>query len=83
MFDEMKSMDITYKLDRKLPSGTKGGVGEGGNSQVNVAILLDASGSMKEKVDGQVKMELAKESIQRFVAELPEGTQVSLRVLWP
>lgn len=80
LVDEMKNLDITYKLDRKMPNKASEGVDEGENSQVNVAILLDASGSMKEKVDGQVKMELAKESIERFVSELPEGTQVSLRV---
>lgn len=80
LIDEMKNMDMTHTFNRKMPSGTSGGLDEGENNQVNVAILLDASGSMKEKVDGQVKMELAKESIQRFVAELPEGTQVSLRV---
>ena len=48
--------------------------------QVNVAILLDASGSMNEKVSGGVKMDLAKQAIQQFAADLPEGTNVSLRV---
>ncbi|PTM59847.1 VWA domain-containing protein [Desmospora activa] len=46
----------------------------------NVVILLDASGSMKEKVDGGVKMDLAKRAVTRFASQLPEGTNVSLQV---
>lgn len=80
LIDEMKNLDVTHTFDRKMPKRGNGESDGGESSQVNVVILLDASGSMKEKVSGQVKMELAKESIQRFVSELPEGTQVSLRV---
>jgi len=45
-----------------------------------VQVLLDASGSMAGKLDGQTKMSLAKEAIADFVANLPENTHVSLRV---
>ena len=76
----MKNLDMTYTLDRELPSGVKGETGKAGGKQVNVAILLDASGSMNEKVSGGVKMDLAKQAIQQFAADLPEGTNVSLRV---
>ena len=46
----------------------------------NVSILLDASGSMAQKVGGKTKMELAKEAINEFLSSMPEGAQVSLRV---
>ena len=47
---------------------------------LNVMILLDASGSMKEEVAGKVKMQAAKESIQQFVESLPESAQVGIRI---
>lgn len=46
----------------------------------NVSILLDASGSMAQKVGGKTKMELAKEAINEFLSSMPEGANVSLRV---
>ncbi|RFU63106.1 VWA domain-containing protein [Peribacillus glennii] len=46
----------------------------------NIAILLDASGSMAQKVGGKSKMELAKKAIDDFVASMPEGSNVMLRV---
>ncbi|PTM54763.1 Ca-activated chloride channel family protein [Desmospora activa DSM 45169] len=48
--------------------------------EVNVVILLDASGSMAEKVDGGQKMDLAKSSIKDFVSNMPKGANVSLQV---
>jgi Ca-activated chloride channel family protein len=47
---------------------------------LNVEILLDASGSMNGKIGGKTKMELAKESITEFASSLPEGANVALRV---
>lgn len=49
-------------------------------TSLHVQVLLDASGSMAGRLDGQTKMSLAKEAIKEFVSELPEGAQVSLRV---
>ena len=46
----------------------------------NVVVLLDASGSMRGKLDGKVKIDLAKEAIQKFVSKLPQGVRVSLKV---
>ncbi|MGC8227990.1 vWA domain-containing protein [Pseudobacillus badius] len=48
--------------------------------QQNVVMLMDASGSMKAKVPGGVKMDLAKAAIEEFAAGLPKGTAVSLLV---
>ncbi|WP_203289869.1 VWA domain-containing protein [Metabacillus sp. cB07] len=46
----------------------------------NISILLDASGSMAQKIGGQTKMDLAKKAVNDFVASMPEGANVSLRV---
>ena len=46
----------------------------------NIAILLDASGSMAQQVGGKTKMELAKDAVNQFLASMPEGANVSLRV---
>ncbi|MET3730250.1 Ca-activated chloride channel family protein [Fictibacillus halophilus] len=47
---------------------------------LNVEIILDASGSMGGKIGNKTKMELAKESIKEFASNLPEGANVALRV---
>lgn len=48
--------------------------------KVNVAILLDASGSMNANVPGGNKMKLAKTSLKSFSESLPKNTNVSLSV---
>jgi Ca-activated chloride channel homolog len=47
---------------------------------LNVEIILDASGSMAQSTGGKVKMDAAKDSITDFVNQLPEGAKVGLRV---
>ncbi|WP_240794349.1 VWA domain-containing protein [Bacillus sp. BHET2] len=47
---------------------------------LNVEIILDASGSMAQDVGGTTKMDAAKEEIKKFVESLPEGTKIGLRV---
>lgn len=54
--------------------------GETVNGTANIAILLDASGSMAQKISGTTKMKQAKEAINNFVASMPEASNVSLRV---
>ncbi|ASK62859.1 hypothetical protein CFK37_12220 [Virgibacillus phasianinus] len=46
----------------------------------NIAILVDSSGSMGQKIAGYTKMELAKNAVNEFVASMPEGSNVMLRV---
>lgn len=48
--------------------------------QLNVEIILDASGSMGNFIDGKTMMDIAKESITEFAASLPEGANIALRV---
>lgn len=46
----------------------------------NVEIILDSSGSMAATVGNKSRMKLAKESILNFVKDLPEESNVGLRV---
>jgi Ca-activated chloride channel homolog len=48
--------------------------------QLNVEIILDASGSMGSIINGKTMMDIAKESINEFAASLPEGANIALRV---
>ncbi|WP_165875838.1 VWA domain-containing protein [Hazenella coriacea] len=45
-----------------------------------IAIVIDASGSMAGKVNGKVKMDEAQRAVREFASSLPEQTKVSLRV---
>ncbi|WP_394141460.1 VWA domain-containing protein [Cytobacillus oceanisediminis] len=47
---------------------------------LNVEILLDASGSMANQIDGRSMMDIAKGSIKEFAESLPEGANIALRV---
>ena len=76
---ELDEIDPTIKTNIKTPGGVNAPEGEL-PKQVNVEILLDASGSMAGRVSGGVKMDLAKEAIRNFASKLPEGAQVALRV---
>ncbi|RWZ60617.1 VWA domain-containing protein [Halobacillus fulvus] len=50
------------------------------SGSANIAILLDASGSMAQTIGGETKMQLAKKAIDDFVSSMPEGSNVALRV---
>lgn len=47
---------------------------------LNVMVILDASGSMGKDVNGQSQMEAAKSAITNFVKGLPKNANVGLRV---
>jgi len=51
-----------------------------GNVPDSILIILDASSSMEETVDGDVKIEVAKEVLIDLVEDLPEGAMVGMRV---
>lgn len=48
--------------------------------QLNISVLIDASGSMKAHVGGERMMDLAKDAVKRFGEGLPEDAFISLRV---
>jgi Mg-chelatase subunit ChlD len=53
---------------RRVPPGQK------------IYIILDASGSMLEQVGNKTKFDLAKEAVAALVEEIPDNTEVALRV---
>lgn len=72
--------DISVEYDKSLPDGADPITAELQKDTYNVEIVLDSSGSMAETIDGQTRMELAKEAIAEFLSSLPEGANVGLRV---
>lgn len=47
---------------------------------LNIMVLLDASGSMNKKLGGQTQMDAAKKAITHFVEGLPAEANVGLRI---
>lgn len=47
---------------------------------LNVMVILDASGSMGKEAGGQTQMDAAKSAITNFVSGLPENANVGLRI---
>lgn len=70
---------ITTKVT-EMPGGMQISDNNEISFNTNIAILLDSSGSMGQKVAGYTKMELAKKAIDNFVASMPEGSNIMLRV---
>ncbi|HUR38775.1 MAG TPA: VWA domain-containing protein [Planctomycetota bacterium] len=50
------------------------------NDSSNFMIILDASGSMREEIDGKEKFDIAKDVIDAIVKRLGEGARIGLRV---
>lgn len=58
-------------------------VAEGGVHTDNIVVILDASGSMKDKFRGdetKSKMDAAKEALQEVLAKIPDGTNIGVLV---
>lgn len=66
-----------FKKDMQDPF-TKEGIKE--NKNINVEIVLDASGSMANQINGQTMMAIAKTSIAEVLKQLPKNAKVGLRV---
>jgi hypothetical protein len=50
------------------------------NDSSNFMIILDASGSMRDEIDGREKFDIAKDVVESIIRKLGEGAQVGLRV---
>jgi uncharacterized Zn finger protein (UPF0148 family) len=50
------------------------------NDTVNILFILDASGSMRDEMDGKEKFQIVKEVVESIVKMLPEGANVGMRV---
>lgn len=71
-YEYYKNLNTTIEV----PGSDKPGNGK----TLNVAILLDSSGSMAAKIGGKTKMEIAKEAVRNYASKLPQGSNVMLRV---
>lgn len=81
LYDQIAQFDITYADPNKSPDGSVSGeMAIPLAKEVNVAILLDASGSMRGEIEGRTKMEHAVLAIESFVSMLPSSVNVSLQV---
>ncbi|GAB3044415.1 VWA domain-containing protein [Virgibacillus ainsalahensis] len=76
----LDTVDVEFEKITAAPDGEPGDEEAAYIPDMNVQILLDASGSMAGQVDGGVKMDLAKDAIADFAGNLPEHANVSLRV---
>lgn len=82
--DEIRDFEIEFD-DIELPDGRplnklKEEDLEDDPPETNVAVILDASGSMKAEVQGGEKMELARKSLKTFTDSLADYVNVSLYV---
>ncbi|SDS42437.1 D-amino-acid dehydrogenase/Ca-activated chloride channel family protein [Paenibacillaceae bacterium GAS479] len=71
------NFETEVKVNNERPDGN---IKLPASKKLHISILLDASGSMKAKINGKSKMDSAKEAVQIFAAKLPENAQISLRV---
>ncbi|MBH0176143.1 VWA domain-containing protein [Fictibacillus sp. 23RED33] len=81
-FQELEDFDISFEeveAYEKYQEESEDGE-EKKEGPLNVAILLDASGSMAGKVSGTDKMTAAKEALKKFAGGLPDDANVMLRV---
>ncbi|WP_186320670.1 VWA domain-containing protein [Fictibacillus phosphorivorans] len=81
-FQELEDFDISFEeveAYEKYKEESENGE-EKKEGPLNVAILLDASGSMAGKVSGTDKMTAAKEALKKFAGRLPDDANVMLRV---
>lgn len=76
-YQDLREGITSYSINGKESTEIQGQEEPG---SFNVEIILDSSGSMGNYMDGKTRMELAKESIQKFASTLPEEANVSLRV---
>ena len=55
--------------------------GQDASASSNVVVILDASGSMLQRLDGERRIDIAKASLQQLISkDLPDNTQFGLRV---
>jgi Ca-activated chloride channel homolog len=75
--EAFEKVDPVITIDSSTPEDT---IDIPEQEKVNVAILLDASGSMAAEVSGGSKMKLAKQAIHNYAQDLPDRSNIMLRV---
>jgi Mg-chelatase subunit ChlD len=83
-FDAWFTDHTPGKLSVQSPVSAEGQEPVVAGSGVGVEILLDTSGSMRQKIGKQTRIAIAKKVLRRLVGEtLPEGLPVALRTFDP
>ena len=72
--DIIESFKYTVSSEDDIPSDVQE------VEQYNVEVILDSSGSMANKIQSKTRMELAKESIQKYLSSMSDNANVALRV---
>src|SRR5690606_31099572 len=82
LYEQIVNFDFSFDDPSEEPEGgnnsAEAGIPIG--KEVNIVILLDASGSMRGEIDGDTKMVHAVNAIESFVTKLPPDVNVSLQV---
>ena len=70
---------MTFALVGIVPGGASA---QSSTSSINVELILDASGSMEQRIGGETRMQIAKRVLKRVVAAIPEreGVNVGFRI---
>ncbi|PRR90957.1 MULTISPECIES: VWA domain-containing protein [unclassified Bacillus (in: firmicutes)] len=69
---------LTLSMSISSPVFAKASTVKKHNKDVRVTILLDASGSMARKVEGERKFDLAKQEVFKFAQSLPEDAKIRM-----
>ncbi len=78
-YESLTNYDVSFEG----PSGKPGDIespDSTGLTPLNVSILFDASGSMNAQINGNTKMDLAKDAVEAFVSDLPDNVNISLTI---
>ena len=67
-----------YSINSDSENGTPDDIIQ--SEKINVQFILDSSGSMANRMGSKSRMDLAKDSIQKFASSLPQDAHVALRV---
>lgn len=80
-YEPIESIDrYSYVLYQKEQKDPFTGLSVQAQRRINVEIVLDASGSMAHKIAGISMMDIAKQSIQAVMKQMPKDANVGLRV---
>lgn len=71
--------DVNVESKNDVPD-KKNSTKENSIKNIKYVIMIDSSRSMAGEINGEIKMSIAKESVTQFANNLPEGSQVSLKV---
>uniref|UniRef100_UPI0025901F8F VWA domain-containing protein n=1 Tax=Streptococcus pneumoniae TaxID=1313 RepID=UPI0025901F8F len=69
---------LTLSMSISSPVFAKASTVKKHNKDVRVTILLDASGSMARKVEGERKFDLAKQEVFKFAQSLPKDAKIRM-----